>query len=201
MLWLTAPVLLGRRAAVALGSFALDPYLMPSRIARRKANGLKGKWPVEKEKQPKTDKRAWASTVSHPCSQTDCSSGPWAQEGFTPHLCREPGNNPQLAASPSGSATPATPAHAQQCPLHCSGPHNLGGKILGGCCGHCSSSLEMKTLQYGAWYRWCLHMQLFKSCLKISLTHLIFLLQGKFFTCLVRELALQCWNLESHQEG
>lgn len=58
MLWLTAPILRGWRALVAVGSLVLDLYLIPSSIERGKAHSLKGKWPVEKEKQPKTDKKA-----------------------------------------------------------------------------------------------------------------------------------------------
>lgn len=56
MLWLTAPVLQGWRAMVALEIPVLDPHLILPRTERAKANGLKGKWPAEKAKQPQTIK-------------------------------------------------------------------------------------------------------------------------------------------------
>lgn len=58
MLWLIAPILWGWRVLVAVGSLVLDLYLIASSIERGKAHSLKGKWPVEKEKQPKNDKKA-----------------------------------------------------------------------------------------------------------------------------------------------
>lgn len=105
---LTALVLRGWKAAAALGSLVLDPYLIPSRTERGRAKSLKGKRPVEKEMQPRIDKRALSQhCFSSLCSQRDCSRGPWAQGGFTPHLHKEPGSSPQLAASPLASITPA----------------------------------------------------------------------------------------------
>lgn len=43
MLWLTAPVLQGWRAMVALEIPVLDPHLILPGTERAKANGLKGK--------------------------------------------------------------------------------------------------------------------------------------------------------------
>lgn len=124
MLWLTAPVLQGWRAAVALGSLVLCPYLVPSRTEREKANGLKGKWLAEKERQPQTDRRARASTVSHPCVPRGTVAEVLGLREVSLHMC--------LAASPLGSAIPVTPAHAGQCPLHCSWPTQCRWRDVGG---------------------------------------------------------------------
>lgn len=97
MLWLTAPVLQGWRAVAALGRPVLDPHLILPRTQRGKANGLKGKWPAEKIKQPQLSKDPSQHCFSLR-SQRDRSRGLWAQGDFTPHPNphMEPGSNPQL---------------------------------------------------------------------------------------------------------
>lgn len=121
MVWLTALVLWGWRAVVALGSLVLHPNRIPSRTERGRANSLKGKWPVGKEKQPETGKRAPASTVSHRCApRGTVAEAPGLREA-SPHTYTR-----NLAAVPSwqhphSQAPLQHPGRRRRCPLRCSG--------------------------------------------------------------------------------
>lgn len=193
-LWLTAPVLQGWRAVAALGRPVLDPHLILPRTERGRSNGLKGKWPAEKTKQPQTIKgpepALFLTAFPEGWEQRSLGSGRFHT---TPKPTRGAWKQSPAGLFPSGNTTPGTPAHSS---VHCSGPPDLGRKMLGGCCQHCSALVEIKTLQHSAWSRRCLHMDLVKSWLKISLRHVIFLVQGKLFNCLAT-----LWGDEQYSDG
>lgn len=171
----------------------------PARDREGKSEWLERKVTCREGKAAPNYQRTQASSVSHwiPSLQRDRSRGPWAQGGFTPQPNPqvEPGSKPQLDYLHQ-ETSPQWHQPTQGSPVHCSGPPDLSGKMLGGCCKHCSALVEIKTLQHTAWSRRCLHMELLKSWLKISFSHVIFLVQSKFFTCLAA-----LWGDEHYNDG
>lgn len=141
--------------------------------------------------------RTQASTVSH-CIPRGIGAEVLGLGRFHTTPKPTPGAWQQSSAglSPSGNITPVTLVHTGQCPVH--------PIWVEKCWGDAASAAQhwLKLKPCSTVPRRCLHRELLKSWLKISLSHLIFLVQSKSFTCLAalcgdEHYSDGAWNLTS----